>query len=745
MQDKKGNSLMETLQRAIGFHETGKLSGAEHLYEAILRAQPEEFDSRHYEALHYLGLLEAQQGRLQEAYRLISHALSINPKDAKAHSNVGNVLQGLKRYEQALASYETALAINPGDANSWNSRGVALYELKHYAQALSSYDRALALKPDYAEAHNNRGNALLEIKRPEEALACYDRALALKPDSAEFCHNRGNALLELKRPAQALACHDRALALKPDSANFYNSRGNALVELKRQEEALVSYQRALALDGGYADAHFNRALTLRSQGNHQDAVEEFRRALDLKPDYENAIGALFYSRRHCCDWYRHSQECQRIVSGVRAGETVIEPFPFVCISDSAQDQLSCAQAYVHRKYPASPSPLWSGERYRHDRIRLAYLSADFRAHPSSFLLAGMFEHHDRSRFETIAISFGDDDQSEIRTRLKVSFERFIDVRDRSDLEVARLMRELEVDIAVDLMGHTQYSRMGILALRPAPVQVNYLGYPGTMGSDYIDYIICDRVVIPEDHHVHYTEKMVYLPDTFQANDSKRRIAEHAQPRAEVGLPDDGFVFCSFNNTYKFTPAMFDIWMRLLRRVEGSVLWLQEVNATATKNLRREAIQRGIDANRLVFAPRVPRLEDHLARYRLADLFLDTLPYNAHTTASDALWAGLPVLTCMGASFAGRVGGSLLSAIGLPELITHSLADYEALALKLAIEGGMLVDIKAKHARNRESFPLFDIDRFRRHIETAYATMWERYQRGESPASFEVERLVQPVV
>jgi predicted O-linked N-acetylglucosamine transferase (SPINDLY family) len=381
--------------------------------------------------------------------------------------------------------------------------------------------------------------------------------------------------------------------------------------------------------------------------------------------------------------------------------------------------------------------VWCGERYSHDRIRLAYLSADFRVHPSSYLLAGMFEHHDRSRFETIALSFGDDDQSEIQNRLKGAFEHFIDVRNRSDLEVARLVRELEVDIAVDLMGHTRNQRTGILALRPAPVQVNFF-CPGTSGADYLDYIVCDRVVIPEDHHAYYSEKVVYLPDTFQANDSKRRIAERTPSCAEVGLPDDGFVFCSFNNTYKFTPPMFDVWMRLLGHVKGSALWLQEINATATRNLRREAVARGIDANRLVFAPKVPRLEDHLARYRLADLFLDTLPYNAQTTASDALWVGLPVLTCLGTTFVGRVAASLLNAIGLPELITRSLPEYEALALQLATHPVLLADIRAKLARNRATFPLFDTDRFRRHIESAYVTMWERAQRGVGPASFEVK-------
>jgi protein O-GlcNAc transferase len=701
-----GNSLTETIERAIELQQSGDWSGASRLYDVILRTSREEFDSRHGEALHYLGVIEAQQGRLQEALRLIRHALTINPGDAKACSNLGNVLQELRRHEDALDSYDKALAIDPGDPVAWNSRGAVLNELKRYTQALASFDQALARDPGFAEAHNNRGNALLELRRHAEALACFDAALALRPDSAEAHSNRGNALLDLKRPEEALACHDRALALRPDAADFWNHRGNALVELRRYDVAATSYRKALALD----------------------------------PDCKYALGALCYSKRHACDWSGHEEECRRIVSGVRAGKNVIAPLAFLSISESAQDQLVCARLYAGRTYPASAAPVWTGERYRHDRIRLAYLSADFRPHPVSYLLAGIFELHDRSRFETVALSFGPDDSSEMGGRLKGAFERFIDVGGQSDLEVARLMRDLEIDIAVDLMGHTQSQRTGIFALRPCPVQVNFLGYPGTTGADYFDYIISDRVVIPEDHHAHYSEKVVYLPDTPQPNDRKRRIADRTPSRAEENLPDRGFVFCSFNHTYKFAPPTFDIWMRLLHKVEGSVLWLQHGNAAAAENLRREAAQRGIDGNRLVFASRTPLHEDHLARYRLADLFLDTLPYNAHTTASDALWAGLPVLTCLGTTFAGRVGASLLRAVGLPELIAPSLAEYEALALRLATEPGTLAALKATLARNREHCPLFDTDRFRRHIEAGYETMRDRYHRNEPPSGFAIVAL-----
>ena len=355
----------------------------------------------------------------------------------------------------------------------------------------------------------------------------------------------------------------------------------------------------------------------------------------------------------------------------------------------------------------------------------------------AYCLLGLFETHDQARFETTAISFGPDSNDGMRARLSAAFGRFIDVRNRSDREVAALLRKLEIDIAVDLKGFTAGARAGILSHRAAPVQVNYLGYPGTMGADFIDYILADRLVIPEAHHACYTEKVVYLPDTYQVNDSRRVIADRTPTRALAGLPEQGFVFCSFNSSYKINPTIFDLWMRLLSNIEGSVLWLLESNAVAVRNLRKEAANRGIAPERLVFAPRV-KLEDHLARHLLADLFLDTLPYNAHTTASDALWAGLPMLTCLGTTFAGRVGASLLNAVGLNELITRSLEEYEALALQLATNPKHLADFKSKLAGNRNTFPLFNTDRFRRHIEAAYTTMWERYQRGEAPGSFAVE-------
>jgi predicted O-linked N-acetylglucosamine transferase (SPINDLY family) len=427
-------------------------------------------------------------------------------------------------------------------------------------------------------------------------------------------------------------------------------------------------------------------------------------------------------------------------AAVAAGSIAIVPLSFLAIPSRSADQFTCAKIYTADRFPDFPVPLWQGERYSHQRIRVAYLSADLRNHPVAVLTAGLFERHDRSRFETIAISLGVNTPDPMRERLKTAFDQFFDVKIKNDREIAALVRDMEIDIAVDLGGFTDDARPIVFAQRPAPVQVNYLGYAGTLGQNYWDYIIADRFVIPENCHENYAEKVVYLPDSYMANDDSRKISSPTPSRREAGLPDNGFVFCCFNNNFKITPNVFDIWMRLLREVEGSVLWLSAANSSVANNLRREAEKRGISAERLIFAPRVQLNEDHLARLRLAGMFLDTVYYNAHATASDALWAGLPVITCPGQTFASRVAGSLLNTVGLPELVTQSLADYEALALKLARDPELLAAIKQKLARQRASYPLFNTERFTRHMEAAYTAMWQRYQQGEPPQSFAVSPL-----
>ena len=689
-----------------------------------------------FSVLHYFGVLEAQRGAYEQADRLIAHALTADPASAEARLNHANVLSALGRHDEALSSVDRALALRPDYAQALNSRGAILLDLGRPEEALASLDQAEAVQPGYPEAINNRGNALRALKRYEEAMSDYDRALGISPEFPDALSNRGSALLDLRRPGDALESYDRALAGDPAHADALLGRGTALRDLGRYGDALESYDRALAASPNLAEARSNRGVILQELGRAEEAVADFQRLVEVQPDYDYARGHLLHARQHSCDWRHFEADVARLTELVRTGKRAALPFELLAISGSAADQLQCARIHAADKYPAAPRAAWNGERYDHERIRVAYLSADFQAHATSFLMAGLFEAHDRTRFETTAISFGPDTEDDMRARLRRAFGRFIDAPNQSSHETAKLLRELEIDVAVDLKGYTASGRVDILSHRAAPVQVSYLGYPGTLGAEYVDYVLADRTVIPEEQQSFYTEKVVYLPDSYQVNDSRRPVAGDAPTRAEVGLPERGFVYCSFNNSYKITPAIFDVWMRLLLRTEGSVLWLLEDNAAAVRNLRREAERRGVAAARLVFAPRVTPSE-HLARHQLANLFLDTLPYNAHTTASDALWAGVPVLTCLGTAFAGRVAASLLESVGLPELVTPSLEQYEELALKLAHDGGLLTGLAGRLARNRATRPLFDTDRMRRHIEAAYVMMWERQRRGEPPAAFAV--------
>jgi protein O-GlcNAc transferase len=544
-------------------------------------------------------------------------------------------------------------------------------------------------------------NSLLQLGRRPEALTCYESYLKAHPESVEAWHNHGIALSQMQRFAEAVASFDKVLNLRPDSAQAWTSRGNALLEQKRYEDAVRDYDKALALD----------------------------------PEYGSVRGYRLLAKLWCCDWRDLESDIGGVLERQRAGARVIQPFGNLMISRNPADQLECARVWARGQ--GVQTPLWRGEHYAHDKIRVAYLSGDFCVHPVSILMAGVFEAHDKSRLETTAISFGHDDGSALRTRVMKSFDRFLDVRGRTDFEVATLLRNAQVDIAVDLMGLTGNSRPGILAFRPAPVQVNYLGFPGTTAAAHMDYVIADKIVIPPDEQRHYSEKVAYLPDAYMASDAKRRVSDRPSSRAEESLPEAGVVFACFNNSYKFTPEIFSVWMRLLKAVDGSVLWLSGPNESASRSLRSEAEARGVSADRLVFAPFLPDIDDHLARLALADLFLDTLPCNAHTTASDALFMGIPVVTTPGPTFAGRVAASLLSAIGLGELIAPSLSTYEARALELAQNSDSLRAVKAKLKANRATFPLFDTARFTRHLEQAFAAMRERQRRGLPPESFAV--------
>jgi len=695
-------------------------------YDQALKLRPD-----YAEAYNNCGLALQELWRLDEALDAYDRALKIKSDYAEAYNNRGLALQALERPEDALGSYDRALQLNPGYAEAYNNRGVAQQELKRRDEALGSYDRALEIRSDLAEAHYNRGCMLQELKRLEDALGSYDHALKIKPDFAKAYNNRGNVLLERKRLDEALDSFDRALKIRPDFAEAYSNRGLALQEFKRLDEALDSYDRALQIKPDYAEAHSNRGNALRELRRLDQALDSYDRVLKLKPDVEWAYGTWLHTKMKLCAWTDLERQVAALLARVASRERTTAPFALLALTNSLSVQRMAAEIWASAKYPASDALPGMVNRGRREKIRVGYYSADFCEHATAYLMAELFERHDRDRFELFAFSLGPDKKDAMRQRVAAAFDQFIDVQRQSDKEVALQSRVLGIDIAVDLKGFTQDSRPGIFALRAAPLQVSYLGYPGTMGADYMDYLIADRTLIPESSRQHYAEKIAYLPDSYQVNDGKRAIAEQTFTREALGLPRIGVVFCCFNNSYKITPASFAGWMRILEQVEGSVLWLLEDNATAARNLRREAEARGVGAERLVFAPRMP-LAEHLARHRAADLFIDTLPCNAHTTASDALWAGLPVLTCLGESFAGRVAASLLNAIELPELVTTTPEQYEALAVALGTDPPQLEEIRRKLERNRLTTPLFDTPRFTRHLEAAYMQMYERYQADLPP-------------
>ncbi|HTB00933.1 MAG TPA: tetratricopeptide repeat protein [Bradyrhizobium sp.] len=720
-------------------------------------------DPSYAEAHLNRGVLFGQLKRHDEAIASFDRALRLNPNSADAWLGYGNVLFDLRRFDEALIAYDRAQALNSGADEIFVARGNVLCELQRYQEAEAAYEGALALRPQSAEAWVGRGNVLRELRRYDRALAAYDKALGFNDAMAEAWLGRGNVLLEFSREQEALAACDRALALKPELgaawlgrgngllklkwfeealaaydkaaglAEAWLGRGNVLYELRRYREAAIAYDEALARKSGLAEAWYGRGNVWREFTQFDEALAAYDRALSLKPDLTAAESARINAKNCICHWNGWEEDCARLIAAVRGGSTNAGPFEFLAVPSSAADQLACARMWIKVMHPPSSQPLWQGERYVHDRIRVAYLSFDFRQNVVSYLTAGLFEHHDKSRFETTAISWGPNDNSDMRQRLEAAFERFVDVETQGDDEIASLIRAHEIDILVDLTGLTKYGRPGIAARRPSPVQAQYLGYAGTMGADYIDYMIADPVLVPMSDHVNYVEKIVQLPHSFMPHDDRSRaISERPFARAEFGLPENGFVFCSFNNAYKFNPRVFRSRMNLLRAVEGSVLWLTKDNPSAVNNLQREAAAAGVDPDRLVFADRMPSSADHLARHRLADLFLDTLPYNAHTTASDALWAGLPVLTQIGETFAGRVAASLLTAVGLPELIARTGEQFETMAIELATQPQALAAIRARLAQNRSTAPLFDTALQTRHIESAYSAMVRRYQDGLPP-------------
>lgn len=650
-------------------------------------------------------------GKPAAALRCHERLDELGAQDHTTELDRATLLSELERFDEALASCTRATSQAPLHAAAWSARASALHELKQYGQALECFDRALSLEPNLVSAWTNKALSLHMLQRYDEALALQERALQAEPDNARTWSNCGATLLRLGQYERALDCCDKALALWP--VPVLPAVGESLLE----GESKRPHRQYLA-------TLFNRGNVLEKLKRHHEARATYEHLVDLAPDADYALGAALYSSRTVCDWRHDAAWLQQLEQASRDGKHAQQPFIAMMMMDDPALQRTVAERFVARHVESVRQPLWTGQHYRNARLHVAYLSADFRIHPTSLLLAGVLEHHDRSKIELSAIALGSHAADEMTSRIRQCADRFVEAGKFDDQQIAQWVREHQVDVLIDLMGHSNDARPGVFPYRAAPVQLAWLGYPGTTGLQSMDFLLADRLVVPLDEQHHYIEKIVYLDGCYQCTDNTREIADAPLERAQFGLPGSDFVFCCFNQSAKLSPAVFDVWMSVLAAVPKSVLWLLEDSSRQAENLRREAAVRGISAERLVFTPRLPQAL-HLARHRLADLALDTLPCNAHTTTSDALWAGLPVLTCTGRTFAGRVASSLLQTAGLPELVCDSLPSYRERAVALASTDRTQLDGLTKRLmQTRLSTPLFDTARFTRQLESTYRSLWQ---------------------
>jgi len=675
-------------------------------------------------------------GNWEKAEKTFRRTIELNRNFTTGYNNLSALLTQQGRHAEAAENSRQALRIRPDQAGAHNNLGNALKNLKRLDEAIECFEKAISLEPNHAASHNNLGDSFRVKKQWKDAIRCFVRATELAPDSAEPYYNLGVTFLELEDWGKAIENFSQAIKIKPDYIEAHNELGDAFSFSGQRDRAIECQLRAIAIKPDHAVSHYCLGKLFHEQGNFAASLKSYRQAIKIDPDLPVAQARLLFQKRNICDW-TPEPGFDGIWETLGLGNQSINPYIPLFMDDDPNRQMRRCVNSVKKRGFLNPPPLPKRPEARPPKLRIGYFSSDFGDHPVFHLISGLLREHDRDRFEIHAYSYGGAPVEKHRQNLDGLVDGFTDIRPLSKEGAADLARKHDLHIAIDLNGYTQSSRSELFAYRPAPIQINYLGYPGTMGADFMDYIIADPVLIPEEYRDGYTESVIYLPDTFMPNDDSRSIAETETSRAEFGLPEGGFVFCCFNNLCKISPAEFDIWMRLLRRMEGSVLWLSAASETVKANLRKEAVARGVDAERIVFADRLPSVAEHLARLKHADLFLDTFNYNAHATTCDALWGGLPVVTKIGRQFAARVAASLLTAIGLPELITASEEEYERLILELATDPQRLSGIRAKLAGNRASRPLFDTAGYTRHFEQALDEAFDRYLKGLPPEDLRI--------
>ena len=723
----------------------GELGEAIVSYQKAIQLQPD-----YAEAAYNIGSLLMMMGKVTEAITWYEKAIGIKPDCVDAFSNLAAAYNTLKRPDDAISCCEKALAFNPDNAVALNNLGNAMMAKKKTDKAIACFQKSIDCEKNNPEAHCNLGNALHDLGKADKSLESYKKALALNPMYGQAYNNMGIVLREMGRLKEAANCYRKAMQLRPEDAEAYHNMGNILKDHGQLKQSTGMYRRALDRNPVSLDSHVNLGIALEEMGNPEEAIHSYLNALEIDPDSAKAYSHLVHQLQHICAWHQIEPFNEKLDAlTLQALEEGVKPdeMPFLNLIRHADVSLNYRVAKAWSKeidrqvssniafYPAGHEPKKNTKK-NDQKIAIGYLSNNFRNHPTAHLVQGMFEHHDRSRFSVFCYSYGKDDKSSYREKIRTSCDRFIDIREMSHIEAARRIHDDGVDILIDLVGYMAANRLSIPAMRPAPIQVRWLGLAGTTGADFFDYLITDQVVSPDAHSHFYSESLVYMPDCYQINDNSQPIPDRGVTRHDVGLPEEGVVFCSFCSRYKYDPVMFRTWLRILDQVKGSVLWLIGGNWDAERNLREYAISNGLNSDRLIFARKIQR-EAHLQRLQLADLALDTRIVNGAITTSDALWAGVPLVTLQGDHFASRMSSSILSAAELPELVTFTLNDYEILAVRLAKQPDCLGKIRKKLQSNRFRLPLFDTQQFVRYLETAFMKMVEIYYKGQLPKQIRV--------
>lgn len=728
--------------------EAGNLNDAVISYQQAIQLQP-----NYPEAAYNLGSIYMIMGNAAEAVQWYEKAIRIKPDYVDALSNLSAAYNKLNRYDNAIWCCEKVLSLNPDNAVALNNLGNAMMAKRAPEQAIIYFQRSIAADPNNPEARGNLGNAYYDLGDQMKALDSYRQALALNPAYAEAFNNMGIVLREMGRLEEAVRCYRQSMQLKPKDAEAYHNLGNILKDQGQLDQAITMYRRAIEYNAASIDSHVNLGIALEEKGDYGEAIHCYLNALQIDSDNAKAHSHLAHQLQNLCAWQQIEPINEKLdgftAQALKEGRKPDE-MPFLNLARHADPCLNfkVAEAWsksISRQFSYFPKfyPKHNTTRCVEERkdlpVTIGYLSNNFKNHPTAHLVQGMFQLHDRKRFTVHCYSYGKDDSSAYREKIKSTCDRFVDISTHSHIAAAQQIYDEKVDILVDLVGYMKANRLSIPAMRPSPIQVRWLGSAGTTGADFFDYLITDKIVSPAEHASFYSEALVYMPDCYQINDNTQPAAEYGITREAVGLPENGIVFCSLSSRYKYDPILFRTWMRILKQVKGSFLWLLGGNADAEHNLRKFAQSSGVEENRLIFAQKIPR-DEHLQRLQLADIALDTRVVNGAITTSEALWAGVPLITLQGTHFASRMSSSILTAARIPDLITHDLEQYESLAIRLALQTDALNKIRRQLQTNRLILPLFDTSRFVRNLEKAFLKMIDFYHSGKIPRQICVDDL-----